>query len=788
MKRISLFSLFIFYVTLLFSQYSQTIRGVILDATTQTPVFAANIAVITTDPQRGTTSDIDGSFRIENVQIGRHEIQFSCLGYKPATASVILTSGHETVLEIELTEMVYQADEVVITANQRKDKPINQMAQISARSFTVEETERYAGSWGDPARMASNFAGVRASSEARNDIVIRGNSPLGLLWRLEGVNVPNPNHFGVLGTTGGPISMLNNNLLRNSDFFTGAFPAEYGNALSGAFDLNMRSGNNQQHEYILQIGLNGFEVGAEGPFSKNHSASYLVNYRYSFLGLMQKLGINYGPEGTVPEYQDLSFKLDLPTKKAGKFSLFGIAGNSNVKTYDSKKEDTTEFAGVDFGADFSFYSGMMTSGLTHNIALSPNTRIISRLSVSGSYSDYKYDSVSISDRSITLYARTKLKEWQYELSTEIRSRINTKNNINFGIKADVFQPTYRDSTLQGDGTYRVGTKADGTMTLYQGFGEWQHRLNDYFTLYGGVHAQYFGLNGSFSAEPRASIRWNFLKGQSISLGYGLHSQLQPHQLYFSESYNDRTGEYYETTNKNLDFTKSHHIVLGYDFLISKNLRFKFETYYQYIFNAPIEQISSYVSMLNYGSDFYIPEYDSLVNKGTGRNYGVEFTLEKFFSNNYYFLITTSLFEAKYKGSDGIERNSAFNNNYVINLLGGYEFKLGKNTFLTASTKFVTAGGNRYVPYTVEQDNNGRYTPEYDYSRAYEEQYPDYLRLDIMLTLRLNQKRVANEWIIDFENLTNKKNLYYNSVNPVTGEEDPTYHQGFAWLMMWRMRF
>jgi hypothetical protein len=268
----------------------------------------------------------------------------------------------------------------------------------------------------------------------------------------------------------------------------------------------------------------------------------------------------------------------------------------------------------------------------------------------------------------------------------------------------------------------------------------------------------------------------------------LHSQLQPHQLYFSESYNDRTGEYYETTNKNLDFTKSHHIVLGYDFLISKNLRFKFETYYQYIFNAPIEQISSYVSMLNYGSDFYIPEYDSLVNKGTGRNYGVEFTLEKFFSNNYYFLITTSLFEAKYKGSDGIERNSAFNNNYVINLLGGYEFKLGKNTFLTASTKFVTAGGNRYVPYTVEQDNNGRYTPEYDYSRAYEEQYPDYLRLDIMLTLRLNQKRVANEWIIDFENLTNKKNLYYNSVNPVTGEEDPTYHQGFAWLMMWRMRF
>lgn len=793
MKRFLILTFALIFSTLpIFSQYSQTIRGTIRDKDTQTPLFGVNIAILTTDPQRGTTSDTDGSFRIENIPVGRHELQFSYLGYKPASASVIVTSAHEVVLEIELTEMVYQAEEVVVTANLHKDKPTNQMAQISARSFTVEETERYAGSWGDPARMASNFAGVMAASEARNDIIIRGNSPLGLLWRLEGVNIPNPNHFGVLGTTGGPISMLNNNLLRNSDFYTGAFPAEFGNALSGAFDLNMRSGNNQQREYIVQIGLNGFEVGAEGPFSKKHDASYLINYRYSFLGLMQKLGINYGPAGTVPEYQDLSYKIDLPTKKAGKFSLFGIAGNSNVKTYDSKKEDTTEYTGVDFGADFSFYSGMMMHGLVHNYALSSNTRIITRLAVSGSFSDYKFDSVSMYDESITLYARTNLKEWQYSAGTEIQSHINTKNHINIGIKADVYHPIYRDSTLQGDGMYRVGTKADGTMVLYQGFAEWQHRFNDNFTYYGGVHAQFFGLNGSFSLEPRTSIRWRFLRGQSLSIGYGLHSQLQPHQLYFAESYDDRTGEYFETTNKDLDFTKSHHLVFGYDFLITRNLRFKFETYYQQIYNAPIEQIPSYVSMLNYGSDFYIPEYDSLVNKGTGKNYGVEFTLEKFFSNNYYFLITASLFEAKYTGSDDIERNSAFNNNYVVNALGGYEFTLGKNTFLTASTKFVTAGGNRYIPYTIvsyeTEQNNRSYYREYHYDRAYEEQYPAYLRLDLMLTLRWNQRRISNEWIIDFENLTNKQNLYYNSLNPITGEDEPEYHQGFAMMMMWRLRF
>lgn len=142
------------------------------------------------------------------------------------------------------------------------------MATVSARSFTVEETSRYAGSLNDPSRMAANYAGVSSTSDARNDIIIRGNSPLGVLWRLNGMEIPNPNHFGSLGTTGGPVSILNNNLLDKSDFLTGAFPAEYGNALAGVFDLQMRSGNNEKTEFLGQVGFNGFELGAEGPIGK----------------------------------------------------------------------------------------------------------------------------------------------------------------------------------------------------------------------------------------------------------------------------------------------------------------------------------------------------------------------------------------------------------------------------------------------------------------------------------------------------------------------------------------
>ncbi|MBN1599862.1 MAG: TonB-dependent receptor [Bacteroidales bacterium] len=789
MKRIITIALFTSFFLISRAQYKQTIRGTVVDKFSMQGLLGVNIVLVSSGQQKGTTSDGKGSFRFEEVPAGRHEIQFSYIGYKPVTISnILLSSAHEVVLEVEMEEMVYQGEEVIVKANLRKDQPINQMAQISARSFTVEETERYAGSWGDPARMASNYAGVMAASEARNDIIIRGNSPLGLLWRLEGQNIPNPNHFGAFGTTGGPISMINNNHLRNSDFYTGAFPAEFGNALSGAFDLNMRAGNNQQREYLVQVGLNGFELGAEGPFSITSTSSYLVNYRYSFLGLMSKLGINYGPAGSIPEYQDLSYKLDFAAGKMGKFSLFGLAGLSDIGNYDSKKDNLDDYTYDDFGVDFGFNTGMMIHGINHIYSFSNNTVLVSRVAVAGSFSDYTYDSVSIEDASINLYTRSKLQEWQYSASTELKTRINTRNNINIGFHADVYQPTFNDSTLQNDGTYIVGARAKGTMTLYQSFIEWRHRLNDNVSFYSGVHGQYLDLNSSYLIEPRASIKWRFAKNQSASIGYGLHSQIQPHQLYFTEAYNESTGEYVKTSTQDLDFTKSHHFVLGYDFLAAPNLRFKVETYYQHIYDVPIEQEISHVSLQNYGADFYIPTYDSLVNGGTGRNYGVEFTVEKFFLNNYYFLITTSLFDSKYTASDNIERNSAFNNNYVVNALGGYEFKLSENMALTTSTKFVVAGGNRYIPYTVIQDGFGRYVAHYNYDRAYEKQYPAYMRLDVMLTLRWNHKRMTDEWIIDFENITNRSNLYYETVDRSTGEIVSEYHQKFAWLMMWRLRF
>ena len=211
------------------------------------PIIGAAVVVVDSDPLIGITTDIDGKFNLPNVKVGRVDLKITYLGYAPRTLSGIeLFSGKELVLNVEMQEMVMKKDEVVVKASRRKEEALNTMATVSARVFSTEEASRYAGTRNDVSRMATNFAGVRGANDATNDIVIRGNSPTGLLWRLEGVDIPNPNHFGNLGSTGGPVSMLNSNVLSNSDFLTGAFPSDYGNGLSGVFDLRMRHGNNEK--------------------------------------------------------------------------------------------------------------------------------------------------------------------------------------------------------------------------------------------------------------------------------------------------------------------------------------------------------------------------------------------------------------------------------------------------------------------------------------------------------------------------------------------------------------
>ena len=786
-KFILLFALLLFIFSS-FAQFKQNIRGVVLDQDSKATLPGASVAIIVNEKTVGTITNENGEFELVNIPIGRYDLQVSFMGYEPyAIRNLELTSGKEKFVTIELQEQVIKVEEVLVTAFQNGETR-NEMAALSARSFSVKETERYAGSMGDPSRMASNFAGVITANDSRNDIIIRGNSPQGLLWRLEGVSIPNPNHFGALGSTGGPVSILNNNLLTNSDFFTGAFPAEYGNALSGVFDLKMRNGNNKKHEFVGQVGFNGFEAGLEGPISKKNGSSYIVNYRYSVLGLMDKLGFSAAGSG-VPEYQDLTMRINVPTKKLGTFSLFSIAGDSFIEFNESEPESGSYDVVTNSRTQNGSKLGIV--GFTHRFFPSENSNIYTTLSASYQAVATKIDTVFGNEDGLVFFGEKNV-ETRLSASTKYTLKLNARNTFKTGVDLQRFGINYRDSItgtvfnppIEGY-VNQLNTK-ENNLDLLEAFAEWQNRIDQNLTLYAGLHSQYFFYNNTYSFDPRLSLSYKLNSRSKVSLAYGKHSQVQPFYVYFTEAFNLDTHEYLQT-NTDLDFSKAHHIVAGFDHLFNENLKFKIETYYQHVYNIPVTKEASYYSMVNAGNSFHQDKVDNLVNNGLARNYGAEITLEKYLSDNYYFLLTTSLFDSKYKASDNVWRNTEFNTNYVVNALGGYEIPVSDKASIDVNMRVVWSGGKRNLYIDLERSIEEGSTV-YDDSKAYSEKGTPYFRLDGRAAFKLNGKHITQEWALDLTNITNHKNIYSKSYNNDTQQIVASYQQGFFPMMLYRITF
>lgn len=767
------------------AQSTQTIRGKISDGVSNTVLIGVSITVLTADQKTfGAVTDANGQFRIDKVPVGRHTVRITYIGYEEQSIpNTIVTAGKEVILNIALTESVNQLNEIVITGTTREDKTAtnNDMAVVSARSFNVDDTKRYAGAIGDPSRMAANFAGVVGGNDSRNDIVVRGNSPSGMLWQLEGLNIPNPNHFGALVATGGPVSMLNNNNLDKSDFMTGAFTAQYGNATAGVFDLRLRDGNNEKRELLGQIGFNGFELGAEGPIGKN-GASYIANYRYSTLGVFQSLGIEFGTGSSTPLYQDLNFKVTLPTRNGGKWSIFGLGGVSEIDLLGSEADldgDADLYGSENIDSYPRYRTGI--AGISYEKSLTERTFIRFTAGASATQEKFHADSLvrnaenEVSER--YLRAQADMNTQKYSFNVLARTKINARNSIVSGFYIDAQHvDLFLRNAYANLGRDTVRMNAQDNTTLYQAYSNWKHRFGTNLSMNLGIHAQYYSLNEQAAVEPRASVQYIINPRHTVSLGYGLHNQAQNITTSFTQT-RTTAGEI-RLTNKDLDFTTSQHLVLTYDWNVTEHLRVKAEGYYQSLRNVPVESKSSSYSAINAGMSFAAEEEDSLVNNGKGHNYGIELTVERFFHRNYYFLFTTSLFDSKYEGSDGVERNTAFNTRYVINALAGKEWRVGKNkNFFSLNLKLTAIGGKYLVPINFEKSQQmGRtiYRPEL----AYSEQQNPYFRTDLRLSYRKEYTRSTLEISMDLQNLTNNKNIFDQSYNPRTNTVVTQYQQAF----------
>jgi hypothetical protein len=771
-----------FLVLLSFSvqaqQVTQTIRGKIIDKDSRATLPGANIIVIGSDPVLGTATDFDGNFRIDNVPVGRKDLKVTYIGYEERMlTNIVVGSAKEIVLEIELAESVVKIEEVTISAKKNKAEVLNEMAVVSAKTFSVEETSRYAGALGDPARMVSAYAGVTGDATGNNDIVVRGNSSKGVQWKLEGVEIPNPNHFSDEGSTGGPINALNSAMLANSDFFTGAFAPEYGNAYSGVFDMKLRTGNNQKREYSFGLGVLGIDFTAEGPFKKGGGSSYLANYRYSSLALLDNIGVV--DFNGVPKYQDCSFKFLFPTKNAGTFSVFGLGGLSNI---NQEFLDSTER--VNSVSDYGSKMGVV--GMNHMYQFNEKTYLKSGISMAGNGSTVDYQERKPDDEMNTEYL-SDLSKSSARIMATLHHKFNAKHKLQTGVIYTQhffgFQSHYFDEDF---GRMQPLLDNKGDAGMLQAFASWKYRITEKLTMVSGMHYMQLLINNNNSFEPRLALNWEFRPGQSINAGFGMHSRMEPLTYYFALQTQD-DGSVIQP-NQNLGLSKARHYTIGYSNMLTKNLHLKLEAYYQDLYNVPVENSdTSNYSALNQSEGW---TDKTLVNKGTGKNYGLELTLEKFFTNRYFFLVTGSLYKSRYTAADGIERNSRFDGNYAANVLFGKEFRLGKaekNRTLGISGKVQFIGGNYYTPIDLEASITQREEVLQE-DKPFSVKGDNIFQANLALTYRRDRKKTTHEVKADIQNITNNQAVTFEVFDSGTQKVQKIYQLSLLPVLSYKFTF
>ena len=741
-------------------EITQSINGKVFDDITNESLPFATIIVKDTDPLIGTVSDVDGNFILENVKVGRQAINISMVGYDTYEIKELLVSSGQIInLNIGMQQSNAELDEVMVRVS--KSTPINSMATLSSRQFTVEETQRYAGGMDDPARLVSSFAGVANPSISDNGISVRGNNPDGLLWRIEGVEVPNPNHFANLTIAGGGLmSAISNQIMGNSDFYSGAFPAEYGNASSGVFDIKLREGNRNKRQYAFEAGILGVGAMSQGPFSKSSDATYIVNYRNSTMALLAPL---LPDDAGVLKYQDLSFKTNFPTKNSGTFTLWGIG------TIDGVNMDAAD--SIDWESNFdrdnsetSMY--MYATALSHKINLPGYAFLKTTVSYTSNGLKFKEERL---DYNLQAHAQSKAENntSRITVQSDFTKRFGEKHSNKTGVRYShlSFDVDVEESLAEGEAPEQIARET-GNTGFVQFYSQSKINLMPRLVLNAGINAQYLLLNDNFSIEPRVGLKYNINNKHSLGLAYGIHSRIEQLPVYFVSANES-------TPNKNLDFMKSSHYVFSYQAKLADNLHLSIEPYYQQLKNVPVAP-DGYISTLNNNNTLFFN--DVLANEGKGRNIGIDFTLEKFLSHGYYYMLTASVFDSKYTAADGIERNTRFNRNYVFNLMAGKEWHIRKNNILSTNFRVNYLGGKRIEPIYMEASMQQRDVVygETNGNIAFDESHDALPVVSFTLSYRKNKAKYSSVWSVQVLNANGSEEYSNDFYNLKTKEIDTKY--------------
>ena len=780
---------FIVFFLISTSAISSKISGTVVDKLDNSPIIGAHIIVKNSSPIRGCITDINGAFEFAYAKGDSLVLQVSYVGYKMREVLLVREEFNNSEYQIQLESDML--DDIVITAA-KDPEPVNEFAEVSSRSIVIEETDKMPGGFNDIGRMAQNFAGVQKSNDASNEIVVRGNNPGSVLWRIEGIDVPNPNHFAEMGTSGGPLSMLNTNTIRDSDFYTGAFPAEYGNATGAAFDVRLRNGSTDKIKFMGQLGFNGLEGMVEGPLKRGSDATFLFNYRNSNLTLLEKMNlIDFDIHLGVPTFNDLAFKINYPTLKFGQFSLFGISGKSDISTEASKiikKEGTSEQARLkakDESKDEHYGSLTGIYGLKHQLNINDKTSFESSLSYTRSQSYFNLDTLDHSYNPHRSFQRSFL-ENRFALRTKLNHHFNQNHLLSAGYTYTHILYNYEQSMYnQHAVSVQKPINEEGGAGLMQSFVQYKYLTDDKkLSISPGLHFQQFAYNNTFSIEPRLSLAYWLNDIHKLSIGIGKHSQMLPVNVYFQQANSQQESN----AQSKLDLQKSTHYVLGHQWLINEKFKLNTELYYQSLYNIPVSygEANSWSMVNGINNEFNGNQPPFMINEGLGKNYGTDISLEYSDDHGWHGMFNTSLYQSKYTGSDGIWRNTTWNGNYMLNAIIGKSIQLGDHR-LNLNLKTNWTGGRRYTPIDLEASKESGQTIRH-YDRAYTETYPDYFKMDFRVGYMMPFKRLSHEFVLDFQNITNRRNVFYQTYSPSSQEIKTVYQLEFFPVFQYRIFF
>lgn len=736
------------------------IKGKVFDQSSNAELPYATLMLMRADSiVASVQTDTLGYFSFGGLNPGRYDVKATYLGYNPSILrELLVNSTHALIVDVPLTENSSMLDEVVVKPYVNKAQPLNNMALTGGRMLAVEEAGRYAGGLDDPARLASSFAGV-ATNVGDNGIVVRGNAPKFLQWRIEDVEVPNPNHFAeIAGFGAGGLAAISSNVLGNSDFFTGAFPAEYGNALSGVFDIKLRNGNSSSYEHAFSLGTMGVDVSSQGPFKKGSNSTYIFNYRYSTLALMS----GFLPEGAeAMRYQDLSFKLNFPTKRHGVFSIWGIGLiDSNGEDPKTNPEEW-EYKNDREGWKNKLYMGAL--GIAHRLNVSEKSYL--KTTLAGTVNGVKGNGTIAGDDS-QIYPENSISK--ANTNVILNSYLNTKfssrhtNRTGLTVTGLFYDMTIRNSDVIGKPLLTVSDN-NGFAALLEAHTNSAFSFGSRWKLNAGLHLQYLTLNNHYSIEPRVSASYDLDSKSSLAMAFGMHSRMEMLNYYFTQGEN---GELY---NKNLDFTRALHLSLSWQRTFGDNFRLLVEPYVQYLYSVPVSKDGTF-SFLNLKDEWYI--MDDLINVGKGFNYGLDITFEKYMTRGFYFMFTGSIYNARYKAADGVWRNTRFNRNFLLNGLIGKEWMVGKSkrNIWSVNLKLTYMGGDRFSPVDYENSILNQ-DVVFDETKAYSSRLSPIFIGHFTVSYRINRKKVSHEFAIKMLNATGYAEYFNHAFNYKTQKVD-----------------